>query len=107
MISLDYGTMPTREQWIATVPDEPFPMTIRDPDLWTNIAEIINQGIDSALEIVDCEVDATTGEIVIKDRASLWTFLRRCTESDWGDADQSSAIDWASGMMEVLGFEWI
>ena len=106
MISLNYGEMPDRTVFDARVPEEPYPMTIRSPELWANIAAIINQGIDSHLEAVDCDADHTTGELVIKDRASLWTFLRRCSESDWDD-DENSALDWASSMMSTLGFEWV
>lgn len=108
MISLNYGEMPTREIWDATVADEPFQMTIRDPALWRNIAEIINIGIDSHLEIVDCTADNTTGELVLAGRDAVWTFIRRCTEdeSEYEDLEHDP-LDWASAMMGVLGFEWI
>lgn len=107
MISLNFGEMPSRDQFNAKVPDEPFNMTIRNPELWANIADIINRGIDSHLEAVFCDADPATGEIVLHDRDSVWTFIRRCAESDVGDNDDSSAISFASSMMYVLGFEWV
>ena len=107
MIPLNFGEMPSREVWNNRVPEEPYPMVIRSQDLWSSLVAVINQGIDSHLEVVDCEAGSTTGDIVIKDRDSLYTFLRRCTESDWGDMDENSAISLASSIMYTLNFEWI
>ena len=121
-LSLTFGEMPDRPAFDEIVADEPYSLTIRNPALWTAVAAIINQGIDSHLEAVACRADHTTGEIVFDDRSSLWTFLRRCTESDrserrcdcgicraqtWGDMGEDEPINLANSIMSTLDIEWI
>jgi citrate lyase gamma subunit len=99
MISLTYGTMPTRALFDANVAEDTFEMRLASDD-YRAFAAIVNQGIDSHLEAVFVEVDGPNVEI--NDRGSLYTFIRRCTESD-----DERALDLASSMMSVLGFEWV
>ena len=109
--TLTWGTLPEAKT-INT--HGAFPMTIRDKDEWKLVAAVVNQGIDSHLEAVFCQADASTGEITIEAR-SLHTFLRRLVEvanEDWGDDPEAieesrMAGDLASSIMTCLGYEWV
>lgn len=128
MESMDYGTLPERESFIAKVDTEcpnGYPMKIVDPKEWAAIAEIVNRGIDSHLEAVFCDADPTTGEIVFNSGASLYTFMRRivedppqcgengCTddcynESEAGEhCDISRVTDLVSSILFTLDYEWV
>jgi len=100
-------------------------MTIRNPDEWAAIAEVINRGIDSHLEAVFCDANNSTGEFQFKDGASLYTFIRRivedppeCGESgctsdcsnesyDGEHCDVSRVMGLASSILYTLDYEWI
>lgn len=123
---LNYGDLPERDAFIARVSAKcpNYPMTIKDPDEWTMIAQVVNRGIDAHLEIVACEADAGTGRIVIKGTSSLYTFLRRLAneppmgDHECGDAcynesyagevcPASRALGLASAILGTLGYEWV
>jgi hypothetical protein len=102
MVSLDFGELPAREDFLERAAGE-YPMVIRDPKEWAILAAAINQGIDAHLEAVaTLKADHTTGELVIADAGSLHTLLRRLNES--GD---ETAEDLASVILHTLGYEWI
>ena len=102
---LSYGFLPTLEDFTQSInkrdewPAEGYPMRLCSDD-FTSVQAAVNQGIDSHLEAVNLEQDG--GRILIKDIASMRTLLRRLIESD----DQNS-LDFASAVMQTLGFEWI
>lgn len=115
MISLNWGEIPPT----LTI-DEPYPMELNATDKQT-VCAIINQGIDSHLEVVVAKDHGLTAgtpiyhkgrkEVIsvfrkhslkILDSASMRTFLRRCVESD-----DENAQDLASGIMSTLGYEWV
>ncbi len=106
-MTLNFGELPSREDFDRIIPDEVYPVVIRSGDLWANVAALVNQGIDSHLEAVIVNADHTTGQFDILDRASLWTFLRRCVESDWGDNEEDDPINLASCILGGLGIEWV
>ncbi len=97
--TLDFGEVPSDLQL-----DEPYPMELVGGDL-ESVAAIINQGIDSYLEVVRATRGPDRGHkayITIDDSDSMKTFLRRCDESD-----DDNARDIASGIMSTLGYEWV
>jgi hypothetical protein len=93
--------MPTKQEFTAHVADEPFAMRLNSED-YEAFASIVNIGIDSHLESMSVSADNRTGNVEIEDRDSVYTFIRRCTESD-----NDRALDLASCMMSVLDYEWI
>jgi len=94
MKSLNYGTLPADLEI-----DEPYKMRLNSRDL-SVVADIVNQGIDSHLEAVFTTQNGR--EVAIQDTSSLRCFLRRCVESDNGDA-----VELASSILYTLNYEWI
>ena len=88
----------------GTIPDDldcqtPYEMGLNQHDLQI-VADIVNQGIDSHLEVVRTKQDGR--KVTILDDASMRCFLRRCVESD-----DDNAHDLASCIMTTLNVEWV
>ena len=99
MQTLTYGNIPTD----LTI-DEPYPIELHASDEQIVVA-IVNQGIDAHLEAVfidDHGIRNGKRCIDIKDSKSMRCFLRRCMESD-----DEETQDFASCIMQTLGYEWI
>ena len=103
MLSLTFGEMPSKEDFAKVcetqLPEGTYLMTLRGED-YEAAARIINQGIDSHLEGVQCE--ATGPRLHILDVDSIYTFIRRCSESD-----DDIALDLASSILTTLDIEWV
>ena len=92
---LTWGVLP------ETLPENatPYTMALKGED-FQDVADIINQGIDSHLEAVFTKQEGS--KITILNNASLRCFLRRCTESD-----NENMWDIAFCIMSTLDIEWI
>lgn len=90
-----------------------YPMTIKDPEEWTVIAEAVNQGIDSHLEALTerSSFDASTGKCLVHP-AELHVLLRRLYEQGddttrWAQDEMPLGWDLRSGILFTLGIEEI
>ena len=123
LMTLDYGTVPDRDKFLDVVQDGSFCMSLNGRD-HRLMSEAVNVGIDSHLEAVRLDRGGESWEpprtldgeevlrigplrnrkldVVIRNRESVHTLVRRLVESD----DEDS-LSFASVILYAHGIEWI
>lgn len=101
-LSFSFGSTPEEiiKKRVYSESPSGYPMTIKNQDEWSVIAEVVNQGIDSHLEGFT-RSKFKNGECLIHPN-EMTTFLRRLYEN-------GSEMAWSlrSGILETLGIEEI
>jgi peroxiredoxin len=101
---MNYGILPERKRFCEHAEKHfPYRMTVVRNDIEL-VKKAIDQGIDSHLEAVffnQFNAGHKLG-IEIKDAESMHILLRRLIE-----IDDESALEFASCVMETLGYEWV
>jgi hypothetical protein len=119
MESLNYGTLPDRQEFIKKITAEQgegesfaYVMQLSREDAYF-VSQAINQGIDSHLEAVffgEFEGDHGKMGIEIIGADSLHTLLRRLIEIGEAESDENGndgAIDFAGSILYTLDYEWV